>query len=96
VYNNPEGEIFIQIKLIQDRLHFEISDNGIGIKNAEKSKVNKSSHNSIGSQVTQKRIELLSNLNQELSEVIISENNMSNKSTIYVGTRVSFSIPYYT
>ncbi len=94
VYNNPEGEIYIQVKLKDSRLYFEISDNGIGIENAEKSKVSSLGHSSMGSQVTRKRIELLSELNQQLSEVIITKLITHNEPTIYQGTRVTFSIPY--
>jgi len=94
VYNNPNGEISISISLINKRLNFKICDNGIGVLNAEKSKLIKTPHNSMGTKVTKRRIELLSDLNQELSEVKIAENNITDSSTIYVGTCVSFSIPY--
>ena len=79
--------------MIKSRLHFEIIDNGIGIENAEKSKMKKEDHSSLGSKVTKKRIELLSDLNKQLSEVIISKFSDS-EPTFYEGTRISFSIPY--
>jgi LytS/YehU family sensor histidine kinase len=96
VYDNPEGEIKIIITKENDLLFFEIIDNGMGIKQAEKFKINKQAHTSLGSTVTKKRIDLLSDLNHELSEVKISEAFADQNLSKFVGTKVTFSIPYKT
>jgi hypothetical protein len=96
VYNNPEGEISINIKKIDDLLTFEIIDNGIGIANAQKSKVIKSNHTSLGTSVNEKRIEILGDLNKQLSKVKIKVAFPDKAPNDYVGTHVSFSIPYVT
>jgi ligand-binding sensor domain-containing protein len=94
VYNNPNGHIKLKIKLKNETLFFTILDNGIGIKNAEASKIIKSQseHTSLGTSVTKKRIELLSELNDKMSEIIMSEVDYNHGS--FVGTKIEFNIPY--
>ncbi|UTW66705.1 histidine kinase [bacterium SCSIO 12643] len=92
VYSNPNGEIKLSIHKKQNTLFIEICDNGIGIKNAEASKVKKTQHKSLGTSVTKKRIELLSELNNEMSDVTISEAFRNEK--VFVGTKIIFNIPY--
>ncbi|UTW66706.1 histidine kinase [bacterium SCSIO 12643] len=94
VYSNPNGEIKLSIHKKQNTLFIEICDNGIGIKNAEASKVKKTKHKSLGTSVTKKRIELLSELNNEMSDVTISEAFRNENEDIYVGTKITFNIPY--
>ena len=94
VYSNPNGEIKLSILKKENTLFIEICDNGIGIKNAEASKVKKTKHKSLGTSVTKKRIELLSELNNEMSDVTISEAFRNENDNIYVGTRITFNIPY--
>jgi len=92
VYSHPKGEISLKILLKKETLFFTITDNGIGIKNAESSKINKSKHESVGSAVTKKRIELLAELNNEMSKVTISE--LDTKQQTFKGTIIKFSTPY--
>ena len=94
VYNNPEGEISININRKDNLLIFDIIDNGIGIANAEKSKIIKSNHTSLGTSVNKKRIEILGDLNKKLSKVEIKDAFPDKDSNHYVGTHVTFSIPY--
>jgi hypothetical protein len=92
VYENPKGIILIKVKKQEDVLHFEISDNGIGIKNSQNLKLNKTNHQSLGSEITKSRIQLLGELNSELSKINIKPLFANNSE--FPGTVVSFSIPY--
>ena len=94
VYNNPEGKICINITRTENIMHFEISDNGIGIDNATKSKVKKPPHKSVGSEITRKRIQLLGDLNSDLSDIEITPLHPENNT--FTGTIISFNIPYHT
>jgi ligand-binding sensor domain-containing protein len=96
VYSNPNGEVSLNVTQKDNTLFFEIIDNGIGIKNAEASKINKTKHKSLGTSVTKKRIQLLSELNDKMSDVIISEAFRNEHTNLYVGTRIKFNIPYVT
>ncbi len=92
VYTNPQGRIKVCIYRKSESLLFEISDNGIGIENAEKSKVRVKGYKSIGSEATKKRIQLLSELNNDITEVKISKNFHKNEE--FPGTVITFSVPY--
>lgn len=92
VYTNTQGEIKVCICKKNESLHFEISDNGIGIENAEKSKVRVKGYKSIGSEATKKRIQLLSELNNDITEVKISKRDSNNE--VFPGTVITFSVPY--
>lgn len=92
VHTNPIGEILVRIKRANDVLYFEITDNGIGIENAEKSKVKTNGHKSIGSVATKKRIQLLSELNNGITEVKLTELHPENSE--FKGTKITFSLPY--
>lgn len=95
VYTNPVGEIRIQIERINSTLYFYISDNGIGIKKATSfKKKNNPEHQSIGTEVTKNRIELLAELNAQMSEVTTTEKHPEELDTGFVGTLIQFSIPY--
>jgi ligand-binding sensor domain-containing protein len=92
VYTNPKGQISVKIIRSDKALFFEIIDNGIGIENAEKSKVKSNKHKSIGSEATKKRIQLLSELNNEITEVQITSLNPMNAK--FTGTKITFSVPW--
>jgi len=96
VYSNPNGQIKIKVSKTDNTLYFEISDNGIGIKKAKESKVGqtKTKHKSIGSVITKKRIQLLSEIHNQMSVVEIFEAFPNLTSNNYVGTIVKFNIPY--
>ena len=84
--------IKIEISKVKEILLFELTDNGIGIENSQSLKFQKNEHQSLGSEITKKRIQLLGELNSELSKIIIKPVNP--KESKFPGTRVSFSIPY--
>ncbi|MGB1003481.1 MAG: histidine kinase [Salibacteraceae bacterium] len=92
VYENKNGIILIQVSKQKDSLYFQISDNGIGVDNSQKLKVNKTNHHSLGSEIAKKRIQLLSELNSKLSEITVTK--LDPKNIKFPGTIVSFSIPY--
>ncbi len=95
VYNNPNGEIKISIVHSNNSLFISISDNGIGMRNSMKlKKKNTTDHTSIGTKNTKNRIELISELNAQMSKVVISDTNPSNQNPEFTGTTIQFSIPY--
>jgi len=90
IHLREDGEIRLELKLSGDRLEIEITDNGIGRKAAEKKKVKE--HTSFATSITQKRINLLV---EENTDTTIRINDVSTWQE-YVGTRVTFNIPYKT
>ena len=92
VHTNPNGKIAIHVTREDQTLSFEITDNGIGIEQAEKLKIRSKKHKSIGSETTKKRIQLLSELNNEITEVKFS--NLDSDLKDFPGTRITFTIPY--
>lgn len=97
IHENPCGEIKLEIEKIENRLQLTISDNGIGIKKTLAFKANNStSHDSVGTQITKNRIQLVSELNNQISEILVSENSSDSTNNEFVGTTIVFSIPYLT
>lgn len=92
IYDNPKGLISIEIKKEINTILFVIRDNGIGIKNAQKSKVTADNHESLGSEISRKRIQILGELNSNLSKVQIED--IDTRAELFVGTQITFSIPY--
>lgn len=95
VYNNPKGEIKINIKNVNHILEIVITDNGVGIEKASCfKKENPEMHKSMGTEVTKNRIQLLSELNHQMSDVIIDNAFPEDIKLGFVGTRICFTIPY--
>lgn len=90
---HKEGDklLLIEITSKEDLLVCSIEDNGIGRVAAMALGKNKVNHESLGTKITQKRIDLLNSLNQDGIGVLYVD--LKNNKGDYCGTRVELSIP---
>lgn len=89
VKNDGErGIISIRVSRSKDELRVEVEDNGVG---RDFHQNRKKAHNSLGANITNKRIELMNRLYKgkvEFSIIDLKENNLP------LGTKVVFTIPF--
>ena len=90
IHLHDEGRISLSLQLEKENLKVEVQDNGIGRRAAEKKKVK--NHSSYATSITQKRIKLLMEGNED---TLISFSD-AYPGQEYVGTKVVFMIPYKT
>ena len=90
----PNSHLILRIQLFNDILYFEIEDNGIGYENAIQKK-KETKKQSFGTYVTKERIKLISRINTQLSEVMISPARTIPCTPPNEGTLIQFNIPYY-
>jgi tetratricopeptide (TPR) repeat protein len=88
---NSGGEIRIRFSRSGDELIFEVTDNGIGLEKALEAKKEKSGHQSLASEITAERLELINR--RKSKKVLLSIRNLRNTAEEITGTSVSFSIP---
>lgn len=95
VHEKNNGKIIIDIQLVNNTLFFKITDNGIGVTTSE-AQCPEKARKPYGTNVTKKRIELISNVDTELSEILIKDAYIDNETGRRYGTLVSFSLIYKT
>jgi tetratricopeptide (TPR) repeat protein len=89
---NGKGNLEIKINYGESKIVFEIKDDGIGREMA-KSMASKSTHKSMATNITQKRLELI---NQEGDEPIkLKIEDLINKEGLSAGTLVKITIPVH-
>ncbi len=90
---HKEGDRRLTITIIKkaEQLVCTIVDNGIGREAAFGMKKNKSSHESLGTRITQKRIDLINSLNK--SGIGVQYFDLSDNKGIANGTKVEITIP---
>jgi LytS/YehU family sensor histidine kinase len=90
---HKEGEriLTISIKKKENHLLCSIEDNGIGRKAAADISKNKIKHESLGTKITQKRIQLINSLNK--TEIGIQYHDLSDSQGNPCGTLVELIIP---
>jgi len=90
-----KGKIEITFQLLNDHIKCTIEDNGIGrIKSQEiRSKQNLSTHESMGSTITQDRLEIINQINN--SRLSLKITDLANELGLATGTRVELFIPSY-
>jgi tetratricopeptide (TPR) repeat protein len=99
-----DGLIIISFSLKNSNILFEITDNGIGINEAErlraknnlnlpeKSTVNKPAHKSLATKITMERLSLLNKWKRKKVKFGIEDIGSMNNG-LHTGTKVSFTIP---
>ena len=91
---NRKGQIKLRIYLEFDSLVFEVTDDGIGIDNSlaqKKARKSDDTHESMGMEITNRRIELLRKLTGE-NLMIIGPFQVNNESGECLGTKVIIKI----
>lgn len=87
------GEIEIELRVVEERLHITIVDNGIGFSNSIKNKEHfEGDHRSQGMEITTKRIELIKKISNHAFEIEGPKDNLDENHRIN-GTYVLLKIP---
>ena len=90
-HKEGDGKISIRIAEKNNSLLFIVEDNGIGRKASAEINRNRKNHNSVGLQITEKRIEMLSNNIEKGSVTILDLHNDKGNAE---GTRVEINLPF--
>jgi LytS/YehU family sensor histidine kinase len=88
----PGGKLFIHIFPINSMLCCRITDNGIGRELAEKMKVVKPGHVSLGTKISSQRIDLISQMSN--MDIKIKYTDMMDENSEACGTQVDIMIPF--
>ncbi len=91
LHKNGERTLLINVKTRDGHLICSIEDNGIGRKAAAGMRTNKSSHESLGTKITEKRIQLLNSLNK--SGIGVQYYDLKDDFGNAFGTKVELIIP---
>ncbi|MES2593129.1 MAG: histidine kinase [Bacteroidota bacterium] len=90
---HKEGERVLTISIIknEEELICTVEDNGVGRTAATESSKNKPHHESLGTKITKKRIDLLNSLNK--ASIGVHYYDLTDKNGIACGTKVELTIP---
>ncbi len=94
-YKEGKGNIWIDLKLVNNHILCTIEDNGIGRNNAMKiKKVDGDEHNSLGTTITESRLNLVNALYG--NNMKVEYKDLTDESGESSGTRVEINIPIIT
>jgi tetratricopeptide (TPR) repeat protein len=89
---NEHGKLQIRFSLINNRLVFELVDNGKGLQVKTPLEQKFGNHQSMATKITNERINLM--YDKKVKRVNFSINEMKDSLNTILGTKVEFSIPY--
>lgn len=90
-----KGKVAIDLKLRNDSILCTIEDNGIGREaSKEKNKAREGNHNSLGTRITESRLDLVNELYG--TSLCVEYTDLKNESGEPTGTRVEIHIPIIT
>ncbi len=90
---HKDGERTLTIRIIknEEELICTVEDNGIGRGAADRNSENKPHHESLGTKITKKRIDLLNSLNR--AGIGVQYIDLADKKGVACGTKVELIIP---